>query len=204
MLQTSLLHVPGLEKTSLSFRRKLIQMCARLGMVPDYLVAVMSFESARSFRPDIRNPLSNATGLIQFMPSTARMLGTSVDQLAAMSAEAQLDWVEKFFLPHKGRLKTAHDHYLAVFMPALIGKSLDHVAARTGSAVYRQNRGFDRTGKGYFTVRDIVAPVLGIIAASEKKPRLPAGLGILPLVTSAFLGGAAGIGLGWSARVLLR
>ena len=44
---------------------------------PDFLLACMAFESGMSFCSSIRNAASGATGLIQFMPSTARGLGTT-------------------------------------------------------------------------------------------------------------------------------
>lgn len=200
----SLLHVAGLEKTSNAFRCKLIRICGPLGMNPDYLAAVMSFESAQKFTADVRNPYSGATGLIQFMPSTARNMGTNTDALAALTPEQQLDWVAKYFEPHRGRLRTIQDHYLAVFMPALIGKPLDYVAARAGSKTYSQNSGFDRTGKGYFTVADIVSPILGIVATAKKRPRLPAKCGVPGWLPYAIGGAAIGVIFGVGVGMVMK
>ena len=48
-------------------------MAGRLGISEADLMAVMSFETGGTFNPNIRNAAgSGATGLIQFMPSTAR------------------------------------------------------------------------------------------------------------------------------------
>lgn len=200
----TLLAVPGLEKTSRAFRRKLLDVAARLRLNPDYMVAVMSFESAGSFSPSKRNPFSNATGLIQFMPSTARSLGTTIDQLARMSAEDQLDYVERYYQPHAGRLRNVEDHYLAVFMPALIGRSPGSNVACAGSPVYDQNYGFDRNRSGCFTVADVAVPVTSIVRQAEKRQRLPVGIGFPPLpYVQLAAGTATGIGLGWAFAAVL-
>jgi hypothetical protein len=85
-------------------------------------MAAMAFETARTFRPDIKNPLSKATGLIQFMPRTAKSLQTSTAALARMSAVRQLDYVEAYFTPFAGRLKDLSDVYMAILWPAAVGK----------------------------------------------------------------------------------
>ena len=89
-------------KVSEGFRNKARAIAVDLGCNPDFLMAAMAFETGETFSPSIRNPQSGATGLIQFMPSTAKALGTTTNDLATMSAEDQLDFVAKFFNDHKG------------------------------------------------------------------------------------------------------
>jgi len=60
-------------------------MAGRLGAKPEHLLAVMSFETGGSFSPSETNFIG-ATGLIQFIPDTARGLGTSTAQLARMNS----------------------------------------------------------------------------------------------------------------------
>ena len=157
--------VRGMENTSAAFRAKVIDIARRLEMDPNHLMLIMSFESAASFSPSKRNPKSGATGLIQFLPSTARAMGTTVERLAAMTAEDQLDVVERYFQRYAGRLKTLQDAYMVVLWPAAVGKGLDHVLWRKGSKEYEQNSGLDiprRPGeekKGYVTVADAVRKV---------------------------------------------
>jgi hypothetical protein len=50
------------KKVSPAFKRKVIEISAELGMDPNNLMAAMAFESARTFRADIENPLSGASG----------------------------------------------------------------------------------------------------------------------------------------------
>ncbi|CAN5695673.1 hypothetical protein BH20ACI4_BH20ACI4_11470 [soil metagenome] len=78
------------------FIREVESMAGRLGTRPEYILAVMSFETGGSFNPAIRNGIG-ATGLIRFLPSTARGLGTTTDALGRMSSVEQLRFVEKYF-----------------------------------------------------------------------------------------------------------
>jgi hypothetical protein len=66
-------------------------------------------------------------------------LGTTTKELKNMDVVQQLDYVEKFFLPHKDKLNTLEDVYLAVFSPAFIGKPLSYVCYYQESAAYQQN-----------------------------------------------------------------
>ena len=90
-----------------AFRNRILEIAANLEAEPSYLMAAIAFETGRTFSPSVRNKASGATGLIQFMPSTATSLGTSTDELATMSAEAQLDFVARYFQPNRGKLRTA-------------------------------------------------------------------------------------------------
>lgn len=137
-----------------SFRDGVRRMGARLGINPDYLMACMAFETGRTFDPAIRNAAgSGAVGLIQFMPSTAAALGTSPEALAEMTAPQQLIFVERYFEPHKGRLRTLSDVYMAILWPGAIGKPEGFVifdqADKAHPKRYLQNAGldFDRDGK---------------------------------------------------------
>lgn len=133
-------------KVSAEFREKVFLIAGDLGVKPDYLMACMAFETGYTFNPAEKNKAgSGATGLIQFMPATARGLGTTTDALARMSAVAQLDFVAAYFKPYKGRLKTLSDVYMAILWPAGIGKPENWVLWDKVSrpTTYRQNAGLD-------------------------------------------------------------
>lgn len=133
-------------KVGAEFREAIFQICAALGIDSDYLMACIAWESAETFRPDIKNMAgSGATGLIQFMPPTAIGLKTTVEKLAAMTAVEQLAYVKKYFEPYKGRLKTLADVYMAILWPAAIGKPESYVLWEKASkpTTYRQNIGLD-------------------------------------------------------------
>ena len=93
------------------------------------------------------------------MPSTAKLYKTSVDALRAMTAEDQLDYVEKYFSNFKGKLHTLEDVYLAIFYPDDIGMDKDSVMFTFDMKEYQQNKGFDKTHSGKITVQDVSATV---------------------------------------------
>lgn len=104
-----------------------------LEVSPDFLMSCIAFETGETFSPKIKNAAgSGATGLIQFMPTTAKGLGTSVEKLAAMSATKQLDYVKKYFKRFKGKLSTLEDVYLAILYPAAIGMSKEATLFKKG------------------------------------------------------------------------
>jgi Transglycosylase SLT domain len=121
------------------FKRKVIEISAELGIDPNYLMAAMAFESMRTFSASIQSPHTKATGLIQFMPSTAKALGTSIDALKRMTPLAQLDYVRIYFEPYRGKLRDLSDLYMAILWPKAVGKPLSYVLFAKGSTAYRQN-----------------------------------------------------------------
>lgn len=89
----------------------------QLGVPKLWLYGIMYLES--TLRPSAVNNVTGATGLIQFLPSTALSLGTSVAQLAEMTFEDQLQYVVKYLKSHFP-FNSFIDLYLAVFYPAAI------------------------------------------------------------------------------------
>lgn len=166
----TLLAIPGIEKTSEAFRAGLVELADRIGIDPDWLSAVMSIES--NYRPDVQNPSSHATGLIQFLPSTAKALGTSVDALKAMTDAEQLPWVEKYLKPFAGHMKAGEDVYAAVFWPAAVGKGSANVIAKDGDKVYAANAGLDKDRNGAITNGDLGAHVEARLAKGRERPPL--------------------------------
>ena len=127
-----------------AFVEKVKKISDNLGIDPNWLMAIMYFESARTFSPSITNSIG-ATGLIQFLPSTAKSLGTSTSELRKMTAVQQLDYVEKYLKAYKGKYKSYIDVYFAVFFPLAIGKPDDWIIQAQGisaSAVYNSNPAF--------------------------------------------------------------
>lgn len=136
----------------LEFNSKLVLVCKSLNIEPDWLYEVINIETAGSFNPAIRNAAgSGATGLIQFMPSTAKWLGTTTDALAKMSNVQQLDYVKKYFVAmfkSTGVPKSFFDLYLVVFQPAWVGKP---DTATLAKSAYSMNRGIDLNKDGIIT-----------------------------------------------------
>ena len=141
------------------FNKKLEKVAGQLGVDSKDLMAIFKQESG--VNPHIQNKMSGATGLIQFMPATARSLGTTTDELKDMDAVKQLDYVYMYFkmVGVKPGMKLG-DLYMAVFMPKYVGASDDTVLGQDGGAgfsgkVYAQNKGLDRNRDGTITVADV-------------------------------------------------
>jgi hypothetical protein len=97
----------------------------RLGIRVEDLYKVMWKESGINIHAI--NKQSRATGLIQFMPTTAAGMGTSIEEIYNMTPVQQLKLVERFYAPYAGRLKDYVDLYLVTFYPYALGKGDDFV-----------------------------------------------------------------------------
>jgi hypothetical protein len=154
-------------KVSVLFRQKIRTIAANLRTDANFLMACMAFESGESFSPAKRNPVSGATGLIQFMPKTAEGLGTTTAALAAMTAEDQLDFVAKYFAGNEGKLAALSDVYMAILFPVAVGKPDDFVLfARNGpnAVAYQQNSGLDLDHDGRVTKAEAASKVADALA----------------------------------------
>ncbi len=145
-------------RVSAAFKAKLIQIARNIGVDPNFLISAIAFETGESFSPSIKNA-SGATGLIQFTPATAAELGTTTDDLAAMSAENQMDYVEKYFDPYRNILETIEDVYMAILWPAAIGKANSWVLFSRPSPQYDRNSGLDTDKDGNVTKEEAAAMV---------------------------------------------
>lgn len=127
-----------------------------------YLLACMNFETSNTFRTDIKNNVSNAIGLIQFMPAKLKEWGINSKDFGNLSFENQLNYVFKFFVEYNyiKKCKFLEDYYLSIFYPSAVGKDPDNIIARKGTELYKQNRAFDIHDKGFYTASDIAAPVI--------------------------------------------
>jgi hypothetical protein len=148
------------KSVSKEFKEKVISISATLKVDPNYLMACMAFETGETFSPSIKNGAgSGAVGLIQFMPSTAKALGTTTSALANMSAVQQLDYVLKYFSPKSGKLKSLDDVYMAILYPAAVGKPSDYTLFESGTKSYEQNKGFDSNNDKKITPSEVSSKV---------------------------------------------
>lgn len=126
-------------------------------------LVLLPVEMAESgVRAAARNPTTNASGLIQFMPSTLRGLGYAHGDAAfrQLTAEEQLRWVRAYFLPHRGMLTSVPRAYVAVFLPALLPKATsdDYVLCARGGQLgwaYAANAVFDANNDYTITVGEL-------------------------------------------------
>lgn len=212
--------VPGINRLTTSDLAALKRAADELHVSVDALAAIISHESG--FDPHIVNQIG-ATGLIQFIPSTAISLGTTVQELRKMSFQQQLPYVIKFYKSRCSGLSIG-DLYLCTFCFNLIGKPDSTVAAREGEpgvgpchnsasedTVYRQNKSLDFNKDGVITAGDIRSVVESKIQRAPN--RIPIDESVPPEGTvrkksglSWFLGGAIAAGaavLAWKQGVFV-
>lgn len=138
---------------------------------PNWLMACMAFETARTFSPSVKNPRSSATGLIQFMEATAAHYGTSTAALAAMTAEKQFDFVWLYFrdaIRAHGPITRLADCYMAILNPVAMGKPDAYAMWVAGSSAYAANAGLDADQDHIITKAEAAARVAALLAEGLK------------------------------------
>jgi len=89
------------------------KVARNIGVNPNDLASVISFETGGTFDPNKRNPKSSATGLIQFMAGTGgtkgKYYGMSRDQFGSLSFDQQMQYVEKYFKERSSRFKAGNE-----------------------------------------------------------------------------------------------
>ena len=139
------------------FENKVLAISRSLKILPDWLMAVMwlesrlnpqavNFQAGDPHRAEDRADL-RAVGLIQFLPATARALGTSGAELYRMDALAQLDFVKKYFAQFPPPAAFI-DLYALCFYPSAVGKPDHWTFPRT---VLRYNPSLDDNRDGVLT-----------------------------------------------------
>jgi len=156
----------------------------------DDLFRIIEFETGGSWAPDQKAGTSSATGLIQFLESTAQGLGTSTAELAQMTRAEQMEYVQRYLEPYAGRIRNFGDLYMAIHWPAGVGQDDDFVMYREGSREYTANRGLDANGDGIVTRGETMAVVerrVGRGTGAMTSPRTAAGIATLEGPTEELL-----------------
>lgn len=102
----------------------------KYGMPLEWMINLIRFETGGTFNPEITNSIG-ATGLIQFLKSTAQGLGTTTDALRKMTFKQQLVYVDKYLytnlkqhLTPQGKVPnsfTQGDLFMTIFYPVAVG-----------------------------------------------------------------------------------
>lgn len=89
------------------------RVAKNIGVNPNDLAAVISFETGGTFSPSAKNPKSSATGLIQFMSGSGgtkgKYYGMTRDQFASLSFEQQMAYVEKYYKDRDKRFRAGNE-----------------------------------------------------------------------------------------------
>lgn len=138
----------------------------RLKLQPNWLSLIIYKENRGCTKT--KNSLTNAVGIIQWLPSTAKALGTSVEELSKMSFTEQLEYVEKYlnYVQAVGKINSYEDLYLSIFFPKALGKddsyimgtappdSLNYSQMSFSQKVYAYNSAIDMNKDDLITVKD--------------------------------------------------
>lgn len=157
----------------------------------DDLYRIIEFETNGTWSPSVQpvradgTRISSATGLIQFLESTAEGLGTSTEALAQMTRAEQMEYVERYLqnvIRERGPIRNFGDLYMAVHWPVGVGKEDDYVMYEEGSREYTANRGLDANGDGTVTRGETMSVVerrVGSGSGVASTPRTAAGAATL-------------------------
>ena len=108
----------------------LMSVTDKYGIPFEWMINLINFESGRTFNPAIQNSIG-ATGLIQFMRSTATGLGTTTDELSKMTFKQQLVYLDRYLYSTlknhlvNGKIPstfTQGDLFMTIFYPAAVGQ----------------------------------------------------------------------------------
>lgn len=156
------------------FLNKVVTVASMLGLQPDDLMTMFYLES--TVNPAAQNKYTRATGLIQFIPSTAADLGTTVEELKQMNGTEQLDYVYKYLKIWRNKVRDYHDLYIAIFYPAALGKGDDYVIGTADNRVAKiaqQNAAYDLNKDGKITVAELKTAIdLRILKKKRKTQHL--------------------------------
>ena len=140
-----------------SFGEKVQKIATSLDVPAEWLMAVMYTESR--FNPRAKNLKgSGAVGLIQWMPATARDLGTSSEELLSLTAEGQLEYTYAYLNRVRqkyGDFNSLTEFYLAILYPKAISQDYCYTLFSKPARAYKQNAGLDENRDGRVTVSDI-------------------------------------------------
>lgn len=147
-------------KATSSEIEKVLQAAEDQGYPRDEVYSTIMIESG--WDSSARNPVSNAVGLIQFLPSTLRGLGYTghYSDFQKLSAGEQAEWVGKYFAAVKNRWRFPGDTYVATAATGFIGAPNSTIAYKKLSKAVEQNRLWDVDKSGDITVGEIRAFLL--------------------------------------------
>ena len=158
------------EKVNQAFLNKATDVAYRLGIDVNWLMAVIELETAGTFDPAITNSLGY-TGLIQFGKEAAERVGTTREKLREMTAVEQLEYVYKYYVIYKSKIKSYVDLYIATFFPVALGKPNDFVlqtSTLSAERIAKANPLFDINKDSKITVGEIEQKLLNRIPTSFK------------------------------------
>lgn len=160
-----MLLIPLFTKLLTSDRQsKLIEVSNQLKINPNWLSAVIYFETGRTFNPKAKNQIGSV-GLIQFTRDKSGVEYKTIggvkyplSEIYKMSFNEQMDLVYQYLKPFKGKMNSFLDVYLAVFFPNAMNQSDDYVFQTkrlSASLIAKQNPAFDTNKDGQIKRKEV-------------------------------------------------
>lgn len=150
------------------FIKKVTEISSKLGINPNWLMAIMYFESGRSFSPSKKNNIG-CYGLIQFCPDRGQNYKTingkkyQMTDIGKMNYSEQLDLVYEYYKAYTGKLKSYIDTYFVTFFPLAVGKPDDWIiqgGGFTAKTIYDDNPAFHHVKDGKIRVWEVKKTIL--------------------------------------------
>ena len=150
------------------FIKKVKEISSKLQINPNWLMAIMYFETARTFSPSKANNIG-CYGLIQFCPDRGKNYKTIngkqylMSDIRKMNYSEQLDLVYQYYKSYTGKLKSYTDTYFVTFFPIAIGKPDDWVIQGLGlsaGTIYNANPAFHQVKDGKIRVWEVKKKIL--------------------------------------------
>lgn len=133
------------------------RVAKNIGVNPNDLAAVISFETGGTFSPSKRNPKSSATGLIQFMAGSGgtkgKYYGMTRDQFGSLSFDEQMKYVEKYFLDRSSRFRAGNE---AKNTTGDVYGAVTGYGYKKGSREYELNKVWDSNKNGIIEKGEMV------------------------------------------------
>ncbi len=187
LIYIDLLPVSDSEKSQ--FQGKVKAIANKYGFNPNWLMAVMYFETGGQFKTGYYTT-SGAVGLIQFTDVAAKSIGTTKGFLSNLSHIDQLTYVDRYLSYWKitGRISSFVDLYLVVFAPSFVGRASNTVIYSTPSSAYERNkRAFDKANKGFITVGDVANTIARYLPVNVSSVSEGSNFEVVVLVSLAFI-----------------
>lgn len=151
-------------KLSAANQSKSIEIAKKLKIDVNWLLAVIYFETAKTFSPQKTNNIGSV-GLIQFThdfgtPNHKMIAGKqySLAYIKSLDFDKQMDLVYEYYKPYIGKMNNFLDVYLVTFFPAALSKSDSFVLETkrlSRSVIAKQNPVFDTNKDGKITREEI-------------------------------------------------
>ena len=145
-----------------TFNTSVNDVSDRLGINPESFIRAMNIETAGTLNPAIQNPHGSASGMIQFTASTAKALGTTIEEIRKLPREGQVELAGEYFeMKAKAHgfntsdLQTPEDVYMAIAAPDGVGDPDSRILFKKDSNEWDVNELWRPKNGGDITVGSI-------------------------------------------------